>query len=96
MVAARVPLTTIAKIVGWSDSTTIAMATRYSHPEESEMRAAVESISGFPEGLHHFSRQSPTDFRPVVTKLLILLVGPSGRFSNFSGLENLLGFQIIG
>ena len=46
MVNERVPLTTIAKIVGWSKSTTVAMATRYSHADESEMRRAVESISG--------------------------------------------------
>lgn len=58
MVAARVPLTTIAKIVGWSDSTTIAMAYRYSHPEEDEMRQAVETISGFSQGSRQFPRQS--------------------------------------
>jgi hypothetical protein len=58
MVAARVPLTTIAKIVGWSDSTTIAMAYRYSPPEEDEMRQAVETISGFSLGSRQFPRQS--------------------------------------
>ena len=42
MVNARVPLTTTCQIVGWSDLTTVAMATRYSHPEE-EMRKTVES-----------------------------------------------------
>jgi integrase len=62
MVAARVPLTTIAKIVGWSDSTTVAMAARYSHPEETEMRAAVESISGLSEGLRQFPRHLESDY----------------------------------
>jgi len=46
MVAARVPLTTIAKIVGWSQSTTAAMAARYARPDMEEMRDAVERISG--------------------------------------------------
>lgn len=47
MVAAGIPLTTIAKIVGWSDSTTVAMAARYAHPDDAELRRAVESISGY-------------------------------------------------
>ena len=46
MVKARVPLTTIAEVVGWSKSTTIAMAIRYSHADEDEMRRAVEAIGG--------------------------------------------------
>lgn len=56
MVAARVPLPTIAKIVGWSRSTTVAMASRYAHPAEDEMRAAVEAISGVPA---QFPSQKP-------------------------------------
>ena len=50
MVAGRVPLTTIARIVGWSKSTTAAMAARYAHPDEEEMRDAVEKISGVSAG----------------------------------------------
>jgi integrase len=59
MVAAKVPLTTIAKIVGWSQSTTVAMAARYAHADMDEMRAAVEQISlGYPQ----FSpRSEPTN-----------------------------------
>jgi integrase len=50
MVAAKIPLTTIAKIVGWSKSTTAAMAARYAHPDMEEMRTAVETISaGYPQ-----------------------------------------------
>jgi hypothetical protein len=56
MVDARIPLTTIAKIVGWSHSTTVAMAARYSHPDDAELRRAVESISGSSGGSRHFSR----------------------------------------
>jgi integrase len=50
MVAAKIPLTTIARIVGWSKSTTAAMAARYAHPDMEEMRSAVEAISaGYPQ-----------------------------------------------
>ena len=45
MVSAGVPLTVIARIVGWSKSTLAAMVARYSHPDMEEMRAAVEKIS---------------------------------------------------
>ena len=45
MVANRVPLTTIAKIVGWAPGTTAAMAVRYAHADMEELRAAVEGIS---------------------------------------------------
>jgi integrase len=45
LVAARVPLTTVAQIVGWSASTTAAMAVRYSHSNFEELREAVEVIS---------------------------------------------------
>lgn len=57
MVANRVPLTTIARIVGWSKSTTAAMAARYAHPDMDEMRDAVEGISGVPAGSPQISPQ---------------------------------------
>jgi integrase len=57
MVAARVPLTTIAKIVEWSKSTTVAMAVRYAHTDMEEMRDAVEKISGISEGSPQFPPQ---------------------------------------
>ncbi len=47
MIAARMPITTVARIVGWSKSTTAAMAARYAHPSDDEMRDAVECISGY-------------------------------------------------
>jgi integrase len=59
MVAARVPLTTIARIVGWSKSTTVAMAARYSHADETEMRRAVESISGGARQAHPVEVEQP-------------------------------------
>jgi hypothetical protein len=45
MIAARIPLPIIAKIVGWSSSTMAKMASRYGHFGVEEMRSAVESIS---------------------------------------------------
>lgn len=45
MIAARTPLPLIAKIVGWSASTTAKMASRYGHFSTEDLRGAVESIS---------------------------------------------------
>lgn len=45
MIAARVPLPIIAKVVGWSASTMAKMAARYGHFGIEELRSAVESIS---------------------------------------------------
>jgi integrase len=45
MIAARVPLPIIAKIVGWSASTTAKMASRYGHFGTEELRGAVDAIS---------------------------------------------------
>lgn len=44
MIAARVPLPIIAKIVGWSAGTMAKMAARYGHFGIEELREAVESI----------------------------------------------------
>ncbi len=44
MIAARVPLPIIAKIVGWSAGTMAKMAERYGHFGIDELRSAVESI----------------------------------------------------
>ncbi len=46
MIAARVPLPIIAKIVGWSASTMASMAARYGHFGIEDLRDAVEAISG--------------------------------------------------
>ena len=45
MIAARIPLPIIAKIVGWSASTMAKMAARYGHFGIEELRGAVEAIS---------------------------------------------------
>jgi len=45
MIAARVPLPIIAKIVGWSAGTMAKMAGRYGHFGIEELRGAVESIA---------------------------------------------------
>ena len=45
MIAARVPLPIIAKIVGWSAGTTAKMAARYGHFSVEELRSAVDSIT---------------------------------------------------
>jgi integrase len=45
MIAARVPLPIIAKVVGWSAGTLAKMSTRYGHFALDELRAAVEAIS---------------------------------------------------
>lgn len=45
MIAARIPIPIIAKVVGWSPSTMAKMAARYGHFGIEELRSAVESIS---------------------------------------------------
>lgn len=45
MIAARVPLPIIAKIVGWAPGTMAKMAARYGHFGIEELRRAVEAIS---------------------------------------------------
>ena len=45
MIAARIPIPIIAKVVGWSTSTMAKMAARYGHFGIEELRIAVESIS---------------------------------------------------
>jgi integrase len=45
MIAARIPIPIIAKVVGWTTSTMAKMAARYGHFGIEEMRSAVESIS---------------------------------------------------
>ena len=46
MLNAGIPLAKIAKIVGWADSTMVAMAKRYGHFTLDDLRGAVESING--------------------------------------------------
>jgi Glycosyl hydrolase family 92 N-terminal domain/Phage integrase family len=58
MIAARIPLPIIAKIVGWSSSTMAKMASRYGHFGVEEMRSAVESISS-PTIVTEYPQNSP-------------------------------------
>ena len=65
MIAARIPLPIIAKIVGWSAGTMAKMAARYGHFGIEELRSAVESISTreiseIDSGSPQFSPQSDT------------------------------------
>ncbi len=59
MIAARVPLPIIAKIVGWSAGTMAKMAARYGHFAMEELRGAVEAISSprIDQGSPQFSPQ---------------------------------------
>jgi integrase len=59
MIAARVPLPIIAKIVGWSAGTMAKMAARYGHFGMEELRGAVEAMSSpkIEEGSPQFSPQ---------------------------------------
>jgi len=45
MLNAGVPLPKIAEVVGWSQSTTVAMAKRYGHFNLESLRDAVAAIS---------------------------------------------------
>lgn len=58
MIAARIPLPIIAKIVGWSSSTMAKMASRYGHFGLEELRSAVESISS-PAIVMQYPQNSP-------------------------------------
>jgi integrase len=59
MIAARVPLPMIGKIVGWSPGTLAKMAARYGHFSIEEMRSAVETISRPPEVPAGYPKKSP-------------------------------------
>lgn len=49
MIEAGVPIPKVAKIVGWSVSTMVRMAARYSHFKMDDLRDAVETISEPPD-----------------------------------------------
>jgi len=67
MIAARVPLPIIARIVGWFDGTMAKMAARYGHFGIEELRGAVDAISSTPReidtGYPQFSPQSDSKTR---------------------------------
>jgi len=48
MIAARIPLPKIAKIVGWSPSTMAKMAARYGHFGIEDLRDAVAALDSMP------------------------------------------------
>jgi integrase len=66
MVAARVPLPIIAKIVGWSAGTMAKMAERYGHFGVEDLRSAVESITrgGIEPASPAFSPVSESTVKP--------------------------------
>ncbi len=57
MLNAGVPIAKVAKIVGWSQSTMIAMSKKYGQFSTEDLRSAVESISRGSEDL--FRRYPP-------------------------------------
>lgn len=59
MIAARVPLPIIAKIVGWSAGTLAKMAARYGHFSIEEMRSALDLIGQPPAILAGYPQKSP-------------------------------------
>jgi integrase len=63
MIAARIPIPIIAKVVGWSSSTMAKMASRYGHFGVEELRSAVESITSpaFVTGYPQNSPQSTSE-----------------------------------
>jgi integrase len=65
MLDAGVPMTKVAKIVGWSPSTMVRMAARYGHFNLEELRSAVETITapnaGREAGYPRSSPQSEAD-----------------------------------
>jgi hypothetical protein len=59
MIAARIPLPIIGKIVGWSAGTLAKMAARYGHFSLEEMRDALSSIGSAPEAISTASEKGP-------------------------------------
>jgi integrase len=59
MIAARVPLPLIAKIVGWSAGTMAKMAARYGHFALEELRGAVEAMSQPQNSIDQGSPRNP-------------------------------------
>ena len=45
MINAGVPITKVAKLVGWQPTTMVAMAGRYGHHGLEDLRSAVETVS---------------------------------------------------
>jgi integrase len=62
MINAGVPITKVAKLVGWQPSTMVAMAGRYGHHGLEDLRSAVETVSR--SGNEAISAESPV-FSPV-------------------------------
>jgi hypothetical protein len=69
MIAARVPLPIIAKIVGWSAGTLAKMSARYGHFSLEEMRSAMEAIAPPEEILAGYPKKSPKSDGKETAKL---------------------------
>jgi integrase len=72
MLNAGVPITKIAKIVGWSPATMVRMAARYGHFSLDDLRGAVETISkgGTDQGSPAFSPGLESNPKTSQPKLL--------------------------
>ncbi len=69
MIAARVPLPMVGKIVGWSAGTLAKMAARYGHFSIEEMRSALESIGRGPEISQGYPKKSPKSASEEIRKV---------------------------
>jgi integrase len=60
MIAARIPLPIVGKLVGWSAGTLAKMAARYGHFGIEEMRSALEAVGRAPDGISEgYPKKSP-------------------------------------
>ena len=83
MIGAPTPLIMLAKIVGWSASTTAKMATRYGHFSTEDLCArwiplVPAKFLKLRWGTREIPRDQATMRKPISTKLLILMVGGQG------------------
>ena len=67
MIDEGIPLSTVAKIVGWAPSTTVHMSTVYGHSRMDKMREAVNAITGKSGGKQSESPSFPPS--PVVNRM---------------------------
>jgi integrase len=68
MLDAGVPISKVAKIVGWSAATMVRMAARYGHFSLDDLRGAVESISRPGPGIQEESPVNPPGISEVTSR----------------------------
>ncbi len=70
LIAARVPLPMVGKLLGWSAGTLAKMSARYGHFSMEELRSAVESISRTPDEISSgYPKKSPKSDAVTVGRL---------------------------